>query len=190
MVARVKVENDKIQRNFRNIIKLIGEDPAREGLKETPIRYSKFLEEFLESEDFNFTTFSCEDYREMVVVNDIPFYSLCEHHILPFFGKATIAYIPEDKIVGLSKIPRTLMYFCHNLQNQERITQQVGKFLEEKLEPRGVAVSLTARHMCMEMRGVKSAGASTTTTYVSGLFKDNPSTRNEFMNYISGVKHV
>jgi GTP cyclohydrolase I len=180
----------KIEQNVRNILKLIGEKPNREGLSNTPARYYRFLKEFLHSADFNFTTFNCEDYREMIVMTDIPFYSLCEHHILPFFGKATIAYIPEGRIVGLSKLPRTLDYFCHNLQNQERITQQVGKYLEDKLIPRGVAVSLTARHMCMEMRGVKKAGSATTTTYVNGLFKDNINTRNEFLSYRRGDNNV
>jgi GTP cyclohydrolase I len=178
----------QIQKSLKTIIEQVGENPNREGLVETPKRFDRFLEEFLVSKEFNFTTFDCEDYREMIVMTGIPFYSLCEHHFLPFFGKATIAYIPEKRIVGLSKIPRTLEYFCHNFQNQERITRQVGKFLEEKLQPRGVAVSLKARHMCMEMRGIKKTGATTTTTYVSGLFKDSSATRNEFLMYLHGGK--
>jgi GTP cyclohydrolase I len=159
--------------------------PLREGLKETPKRYIKFLEQFLNPPEFKFTTFQNEGCDEMVVVKDIAFYSLCEHHLAPFFGTAAIAYIPNDGlIVGLSKLPRVLLKFASRLQNQERISTQVAEFINEHLQPKGVAVVLTARHMCMEMRGVKAAGAVTTTSAMLGCFKDDDKCRNEFLQHI------
>lgn len=121
----------------------------------------------------------------MVIQTGIPFYSLCEHHMVPFFGEAAIAYIPDEKIVGLSKLARILEHFSKRLQNQERITKQVADFIDENLNPKGVAVSLQARHMCMEMRGVKKLGATTTTTNVKGTFLNNAQTRNEFLSFIN-----
>lgn len=164
------------------ILEYVGET-GREGLLETPNRYVKFLDEFLHPPKFNFTTFA-KDTDEMVIVKDIPFYSLCEHHIAPFFGVAHVAYIPNDRIVGISKIPRTVDMFANRLQNQERITSQVGEYLMEQLDAKGVAVVLSARHMCMEMRGVKKAGACTITSAMYGLFKDEINTRQEFLNLI------
>ena len=120
----------------------------------------------------------------MIVQKDIPFHSLCEHHIAPFFGVGHIAYIPNKKIVGLSKLARTLETYSRRLQNQERITTQVAEFLWNELEPKGVAISLTAKHMCMEMRGVKKHNTSTTTNKLLGFFKDDPDARNEFLNSI------
>ena len=121
----------------------------------------------------------------MIIQTGIPFYSLCEHHIVPFFGEAAIAYIPDQEIVGLSKLARILEHFSRRLQNQERITKQVADFIDEKLNPKGVAVSLQARHMCMEMRGVKKLGATTITTNVKGVFLTNSQTRNEFLSFIN-----
>lgn len=130
------------------------------------------MREFLDGgEQFNLTTFDAEGYDEPIFVGGIPFYSMCEHHLAPFFGHATVAYWPKHRIVGISKLPRTVKLFSSRLQNQERMTQQIGEYLEERLDPRGVAVMATARHMCMEMRGVKCHGASTLTTWRSGILK-------------------
>lgn len=167
---------------LRELLKSYGEDPSREGLQETPHRYLKFLDEFLNPPAFTMTTFQNEGYDEMIIEKNIPFYSLCEHHTLPFFGHATIAYIPENKIVGLSKIARTLETFSRRLQNQERITNDIAEFLTKELKPKGVAVSLFARHMCMEMRGVKKNNVQTQTTALRGLFKNDKQLRNEFMS--------
>src|SRR5215208_6024252 len=126
--------------NVREIIKYLEDDPLREGLKDTPARYIKFLDEFLNPPDLNFTTFINDRMDEMVVVKDMPFYSLCEHHMVPFFGTGSIAYVPNDRIVGLSKLPRVLDLFSRRLQNQERITTQVANFIQESLKCKGVAV--------------------------------------------------
>ncbi len=174
------------EENFRRILEFLGEDPTREGLQETPKRYLKFMRQFLEKDDFNFTTFSSEGYDEMVVQKEIPFYSLCEHHIAPFFGTATVAYIPGDKIVGLSKLARTVRHYAANFQNQERITSQVAERLEKELNPLGVAVTLSARHFCMEMRGVKTHDVHTVTTKLIGAFKNKPDTKAEYMGHIKG----
>lgn len=174
------------------ILQFISEDCQREGLQDTPKRVAKFYESFItkgDLPDFNFTTFKNEGNDQMIVVKDIPFYSICEHHLLPFFGKAAVAYIPKDKIVGLSKIPRVVNFFANRPQNQERITQQVGDFLRKSLGrndgcPEGecsVAVILEARHMCMEMRGIKSIGANTVTSFISGDFRTQ-AVRDEFFN--------
>jgi GTP cyclohydrolase I len=145
----------------------------------------KFLDEFLNPPAFNFTTFCNEEPNdEMVIVNNISFYSLCEHHLAPFFGVGHIAYIPIDRIVGLSKIPRVLDMFSRRFQNQERITQQVANYLTENLNPKGVAVVLQARHLCVEMRGIKKPGAMTTTSAMTGVFKTQINTRQEFLNLI------
>ena len=173
-----------IDDNITRVLQYFGEDVEREGLKETPKRYIKFLKEFLNPPEWNCTTFEGEGYDEMIIQTGIPFHSLCEHHIAPFFGYGTIAYIPNKRIVGLSKLARTLETFARQLQNQERITTQVAEFLMEKLEPRGVAVQLTAKHMCMEMRGVKKHNTWTTTTKLTGRFKEDNSVRMEFLNGI------
>jgi GTP cyclohydrolase I len=166
------------------ILQAAEEDVEREGLTGTPDRYIKFLEEFLSPKEFNFTTFENDGCNEMIVVKDMPFYSLCEHHMVPFFGTAAIAYIPSTKIVGLSKLPRVLDMFSRRLQNQERITTQVANFIQESLSCRGVAVVLNARHMCMEMRGIKSHGANTTTSAMRGVFETDFNCRQEFLNLI------
>ncbi len=173
-----------IDDNITRVLQYFNEDVEREGLKETPKRYIKFLKEFLNPPEWNCTTFEGEGYDEMIIQTGIPFHSLCEHHIAPFFGYGTIAYIPNKRIVGLSKLARTLETFARRLQNQERITTQVADFLMEKLEPRGVAVQLTAKHMCMEMRGVKKHNTWTTTTKLIGMFKEDNSVRMEFLNGI------
>ncbi|MFZ3010083.1 MAG: GTP cyclohydrolase I FolE [Candidatus Microsaccharimonas sp.] len=174
-----------IEDTVRDLIKAIDNNPDREGLVETPKRVAKFIKEFYGKEPFNVTTFENEGYDEMITQINIPFYSMCEHHILPFFGVAHIAYIPDKKIVGLSKLSRVLDHFAHNLQNQERITTQVVEYLYEKLDPQGVAVVLAARHMCMEMRGIRKIGAETTTSALKGAFKHNEPTRVEFFQMIN-----
>ncbi|HVW99762.1 MAG TPA: GTP cyclohydrolase I FolE [Candidatus Babeliaceae bacterium] len=166
------------------ILRVLGEGDEREGIADTPKRFINFMEQFCNPEPFNFTTFDSEGHDEIVIVKDIQFYSLCEHHLAPFFGTAAIAYIPNGKIVGLSKMPRVLEMFARRLQNQERITNQVAEYLMEHLNPKGVAVVLNARHMCMEMRGIKKPGANTITSAMRGVFKENLNTRQEFLNLI------
>jgi GTP cyclohydrolase I len=180
-------ENDSeetVEDNVKRLLQYFGEDVNREGLKETPKRFVKFFTEFLNPPEWNCTTFEGEGYDEMIVQTNIPFHSLCEHHIAPFFGTGTIAYIPNKRIVGLSKLARTLETFSRRLQNQERITIQVAEFLWKELDPLGVAVQITAKHMCMEMRGVKKHDTHTTTTKLIGIFKEDASARNEFLNSI------
>ena len=167
--------------NFKSILTYLGEDPNRDGLKETPKRYIKFLKEFLTPKEFNFTTFDAEGTDEMIIQTNIPFYSLCEHHIAPFFGVANVAYVPNDKIIGLSKLARCVDLYANRLQNQERITTQIAERLQSELNCKGVAVSLKAQHLCMCMRGVKKHDTWTITTKLLGVFKDDDKARNEFL---------
>ena len=180
---------DEIKINFERIIDLLGEDTEREGLKKTPLRAAKamkFLTEGYEMEPKQILQNAIfnEDYNEMVIVKDIELYSLCEHHMLPFFGKAHIAYIPNGKIVGLSKIPRVVDVFSRRLQVQERLTEQVLDCINETLEPIGVGVVIEASHMCMMMRGVQKQNSTTTTSGFRGSFKEMD-TRNEFLKLVS-----
>lgn len=173
---------------YRKIISLLGEDPDREGLIKTPERVSKAMltlvrgyqmdpDSVLSSAKFK------EDYRQMVIVKDIDFFSLCEHHMLPFYGKAHVAYIPNGYITGLSKIARVVDIFAHRLQVQERMTTQIKKCIQETLNPLGVMVVIEARHMCMQMRGVEKQNSVTTTSDFTGAF-NQAKTREEFMNLI------
>jgi GTP cyclohydrolase I len=170
--------------HFQQILEQLGEDISREGLIETPKRYVKFMREFLEPKEFNFTTFDAEGTDEMIMQTNIPFYSLCEHHTAPFFGVAHIAYIPDKKIVGLSKLARTVDLYANRFQNQERITTQIAERLQKELIPLGVAVSLKAQHLCMCMRGVKKHDTWTITSKMLGAFKEDDKARNEFLNLI------
>ena len=170
--------------HFQQILKQLGEDTTREGLIDTPKRYIKFMKEFLEPKEFNFTTFNAEGTDEMIVQTNIPFYSLCEHHTAPFFGVANIAYIPKDKIVGLSKLARCVDLYANRFQNQERITTQIAERIQNELNPIGVAVTLKAQHLCMCMRGVKKHDTWTMTSKMLGVFKDEDKARNEFLNLI------
>jgi GTP cyclohydrolase I len=170
-----------MERSVASILKTLEKDPNREGLKDTPRRYSQFLREFCRKTPIIYTTFSGENYDEMIIQRQISFYSLCEHHLIPFFGTGTIAYIPNQRIVGISKLARTLEQFSRRLQNQERITIQVANQLEAVLKPKGVAVILEARHLCMEMRGIRKPGATTTTSHLTGVFKSRPETRAELL---------
>ncbi len=174
----------EIRDSVRRIIDYF-DDSSREGLRDTPERYVKFLTEFLNPPEFNMTVFDSEGMDEMVVQSNIPFYSLCEHHLVPFYGFAHVGYIPNGKIVGLSKLARTVELFSRRLQNQERITQQVADYLGENLHPAGVAVVIKAQHLCMAMRGVKKHDVWTTTSKLTGLFKEDQSCRNEFLNFIN-----
>ena len=170
--------------HFQQILNDLGEDTSREGMIETPKRYIKFMREFLEPKVFNFTTFDAEGTDEMILQTNIPFYSLCEHHTAPFFGTADVAYIPDKKIVGLSKLARTVDMFANQFQNQERITTQIAEKIQIELNPKGVAVHLRAQHLCMCMRGVKKHDTWTSTSKLIGLFKEDLNVRNEFLNLI------
>jgi GTP cyclohydrolase I len=180
---------EEIKVNFSKIIDLLGEDNQREGLQKTPMRAAKamkFLTEGYEKDPKQIlqSAMFSEDYNEMVIVKDIELYSLCEHHMLPFFGKAHIAYIPNGKIVGLSKIPRIVDVFSRRLQVQERLTEQILECINDTLKPKGVAVVIEASHMCMMMRGVQKQNSTTTTSGFRGTFKETD-TRNEFLKLIS-----
>ena len=179
---------EQIKSNYEEIIDLLGEDKDREGLLKTPERASKamkFLTEGYEKDPKQILQSAMfeEEYNEMVIVKDIELYSLCEHHMLPFFGKAHIAYIPKGHIVGLSKIPRVVDVFARRLQVQERLTEQILDCINNTLKPDGVAVVIEASHMCMMMRGVQKQNSTTTTSGFRGSFK-NTDTRNEFLNLI------
>lgn len=183
-IDSLPIDKKKVEysiKHFESVLHLLGHDTQREGLKETPKRYIKFLNEFCTPPDFEFTTFEKENYDQMIIVKEIPFYSLCEHHLAPFFGTAHIAYIPNKRIVGLSKIPRTLEKFSRRPQNQERITNQVAEYLMENLKAKGVGVILEARHMCVEMRGVEKPGCVTITSALLGNFKDH-NVKSEFIS--------
>ena len=182
-------EAESVAKLMRRILRLIGENPERDGLRHTPERFEKALR-FLTSgyhQDpeklLNGAMFSvC--YDQMVLVKDIEFYSLCEHHMLPFFGKCHVAYIPEKKVVGLSKIPRLVNMFARRLQIQERLTNQVANAIQQKITPLGVGVVIEARHLCMVMRGVEKESSHTVTSAMLGSFKENPKTREEFLSLI------
>ncbi len=179
----------KLEESVVNILAEIGEDPNREGLLRTPNRvakaykfltkgYSEDIEKLLNNAIFN------EHYDEMVIVKDIDFYSLCEHHLLPFFGKCHIAYIPNGKIVGLSKLPRMVEMFSRRLQVQERMTREIGDMINKVLEPKGVAVVTEASHLCMMMRGVEKQNSVATASAMLGRFKSDEKTRTEFLKLI------
>ena len=186
---------ERVEDLYREILAFVGEDPDREGLLRTPHRVAEALK-FLTSgyqQDvqtlLNGAIFH-EDYDDMVVVKDIEFYSQCEHHLLPFFGKAHVAYIPNGKIVGLSKIPRLVDMFSRRLQVQERLTTQIAEALEEALQPKGVAVVLEGAHTCMRMRGVQKQESSMVTSHVMGVFRTDRATRQEFMALVKGSGKV
>src|ERR671910_775578 len=178
-----------MQELIRQLLAQLGEDPRREGLLNTPKRVEKAMK-FLTSgykadvdgiiNDALFTV----DYSEMVIVKDIDFYSLCEHHLLPFFGKCHIAYIPQRKVIGLSKIPRLVDVFARRLQVQERLTHQIAEVLRDKIEPLGVAVVMEGTHLCMSMRGVEKQNSFAVTGAMLGAFRDNARTRNEFLELV------
>ncbi len=181
--------NGRIETAVRQILVEIGEDPSRDGLRATPDRMHRMYQELTAGYHvdpdrlINHAVFDV-NYSEMVVVKDIPFYSLCEHHMLPFFGNAHVAYVPDGRVIGLSKIPRIVEMYARRLQVQERMTQQVAVFLMERLAPKGVGVVLEATHLCAAMRGVRKPGTVMTTAAVLGLFRRNDKTRAEFFAHI------
>lgn len=190
MPAMIDVDHDRIQRAVREILLAVGEDPNREGLKETPARVARmYAEVFSGLKDdpaVHLRKTFTQKYDEMVLVKDITFESMCEHHLLPFIGKAHVAYIPDGKIVGLSKLARVIEVVSRRPQVQERITETVADLIEAELHPRGVAVILEAEHFCMCMRGIRKPGSSTVTSAMRGGFKHNHSTRMELMSLIYG----
>ena len=179
---------DELAGHYRQILTLLGEDPEREGLLKTPIRVAKAMQVLtrgyqMDAHKVLTDALFKEDYSQMVIVKDIDFFSLCEHHMLPFYGKAHVAYIPNGYITGLSKIARVVDIYAHRLQVQERMTQQIKDCIQETLKPLGVMVVVEARHMCMQMRGIEKQNAITTTSDFSGAF-NQAKTRQEFMNLI------
>lgn len=179
---------------YGDILKDIGEDPAREGLLKTPERVAKALQYLTHGYDINpeeilQSALFHEEYSEMVIVKDIEVYSMCEHHMLPFFGKAHVAYIPNGTIVGLSKIPRVVDAFSRRLQVQERLTIEIRDCIQKTLNPKGVAVVIECAHMCMQMRGVQKQNSVTTSSAFTGLFLSNDSTRKEFINLVQAKLH-
>jgi GTP cyclohydrolase I len=184
-----ELEARRIACHVREIIKLIGEDPNREGLRKTPERYEKALK-FLTSgyhqnaeNILNGATFSVS-YDEMVVVKDIEFFSLCEHHLLPFFGKCHVAYLPNKRVIGLSKVARLVNMFARRLQIQERLTSQIAAAIQDKISPEGVGVIVEARHLCMQMRGVEKQHGQAVTSAMLGGFRHNKQTRDEFLSLV------
>jgi len=181
--------NGRLEDAVRRLLVEIGEDPDRQGLRDTPQRVARMYEELTAGyridpqELINDAIFDIE-YDEMVIVRDIDFYSLCEHHLLPFFGKAHVAYIPNGRVIGLSKIPRIVEMFARRLQVQERMTQEIAEFLRDVLEPQGVGVVVEGAHMCTMMRGVKKDNARMVTSAMLGLFRRDARTRAEFLNLI------
>jgi GTP cyclohydrolase I len=179
----------RIACHVREIIKLVGEDPNREGLRKTPERYEKALKfltsGYLQNAEniLNGATFSVA-YDEMVVVKDIEFFSLCEHHLLPFFGKCHVAYLPNKRVIGLSKVARLVNMFARRLQIQERLTSQIAAAIQEKISPEGVGVVIEARHLCMQMRGVEKQHGQAVTSAMLGGFRHNKQTRDEFLALI------
>jgi GTP cyclohydrolase I len=189
-----KLDEESIASMMKKILVKIGEDPSREGLVRTPDRAEKALR-FLTSgyqtdveSIVNGALFN-QKVDEMVVVRDIEFYSMCEHHLLPFFGTMHVAYLPKDKVIGLSKIPRIVDMFARRLQLQERLTQEVASTIQEVLEPRGVGVICEARHFCMMMRGVEKQHSGTVTSAMLGAFRDGKETRDEFLSLVSHRNH-
>jgi GTP cyclohydrolase IA len=191
-----KVERDRARSEdaVRVLLTHVGEDPQREGLARTPVRVINALE-FLTSgysqdpkDAINGALFVEEDYQEMILCKDLDFYSLCEHHMLPFMGKAHVAYLPNKRIVGISKLARMVEIYCRRLQVQERLTTQIAQTLMEEIDPLGVAVVLDAEHLCMRMRGVQKQNSKMTTSAMLGAFRTNLETRQEFMNLIRNGK--
>lgn len=185
---------ERISAHYDDILEAIGEDPKREGLLRTPERVAKSLQYLTHGYDLDPAAILRkalfkEDYSQMVLVKDIEVYSLCEHHLLPFFGKAHVAYIPNGRITGLSKIPRVVDAFARRLQVQERLTNEIRDCIHDTLKPLGVAVVIEASHLCMQMRGIQKQNSVTTTSAFTGIFLDDPRTREEFIKLISAKLH-
>lgn len=182
---------DRIEHLTRELLEAMGEDPSREGLIDTPHRvaqaYERLFSGYHQSVEGIVTVFENEGYDEMVIARDIEFFSFCEHHMLPFFGRVHVGYIPNQHIVGLSKMPRMVEVFARRLQNQERLTFQIAQALMDTLNPKGVGVVIDAQHLCMMARGVEKQNSSVTTSALRGLFKKNLNTRSEFLKLIGKV---
>lgn len=181
---------DELASHYKQMLTLLGEDPEREGLQKTPMRVAKAMQVLTRGytqDPHKVLTDALfeEKYNQMVIVKDIDFFSMCEHHILPFYGKAHVAYIPNGYITGLSKIARVVDIFSHRLQVQERLTEQIMQCINDTLKPQGVMVVIEAKHMCMQMRGVEKQNSITTTSAYSGVFESSK-TRNEFMDLLRG----
>ena len=190
--ASVEIDQERIRAAVREILLAVGEDPEREGLRDTPERVARLYAEVFAGLDKDprellQKTFT-QKYDEMVLVKDIGFAAMCEHHLLPFFGKAHVAYLPKGRIVGLSKIPRVVRVLSQRPQVQERMTEELADLLVEQLDARGVGVILEASHTCMTVRGVRQAESVCATSAMRGVFKDNPSTRAEFMSLVCGSR--
>lgn len=189
-IYRPRFDSDELKTAVSRVLEELGEDVTREGLVDTPRRVAESLRFLTDgygmdpAEIVGTAQFEEAAYDDMVTVRGIGFFSLCEHHLLPFFGTAHVGYIPNGRVVGLSKVPRIVDAFAHRLQLQERLTHQIADALQEVLEPRGVAVVIEARHMCMEMRGVEKQDSETVTSCMLGAFRDDPRTRQEFMEII------
>lgn len=189
----VVAKKDKAAELVYGLLKEIGEDPDREGLLKTPARVSEALKYFTQGYGIDIDAviseaiFS-EEQEEMVVLKDIDFYSLCEHHLVPFFGKCHIAYLPQHRIVGLSKLARVVDAFARRLQVQERMTREIAQAIERHLKPHGVAVVIEAQHLCMMMRGVEKQNSLATTSTMLGAFKQNPATRTEFFSLLGNLR--
>jgi len=186
---RPRFEPDELSGVIARLLEELGEDPTREGLVDTPRRVADSFRYLTEGYDLDPAeivgdALFNEDYDDMVVVRGVNFFSLCEHHLLPFFGRVHVAYLPKGKVVGLSKVPRIVDAFAHRLQLQERLTRQIAEALNDVLEPNGVAVVIEARHLCMEMRGVEKQDSDTLTSCMLGAFRDDPRTRSEFLDLI------
>jgi GTP cyclohydrolase I len=190
--AGPRPSRDEAEAAVRTLIAYAGDDPAREGLLDTPRRVVKAYDELFAgyrecpAEVLDRTFSETGGYDDLVLVRDIAFHSHCEHHMMPFFGKAHLAYVPVDQVVGLSKLGRLIEVFSHRLQTQEHLTSQIAAAMEEILKPRGVAVMLEAEHMCMSLRGIQKAGASTVTTQFTGMFRDDPAEQVRFMTLVWG----
>jgi GTP cyclohydrolase I len=179
---------------YERVLKLIGEDPSREGLAQTPLRVAKSLNFLtqgynMDAEEILKSAMFAEDYKQMVIVKDIDIYSMCEHHMLPFFGKAHVAYIPDGYITGLSKIARVVEAYARRLQVQERLTTQIRNCIQDTLHPLGVAVVIEAQHMCMQIRGIQKQNSVTTTSAFTGIFLEKLNTREEFIHLIGTKLH-
>jgi GTP cyclohydrolase IA len=185
------LDHSAVERAARDLLAALGADLSDESLSETPRRMAAAYAELLTPEPFNATTFPNDGhYDELVLVRDIPFHSLCEHHLLPFVGVAHVGYIPGDRIVGLSKLARVVDHFARNLQVQERLTTQVADWFERELAPKGVGVVLEAEHTCMSLRGAAKPGTRTVTSALHGLVRDDPRTRQEFLTFTGRTTHA
>jgi GTP cyclohydrolase I len=188
MVRRKKIDEARIEKAVREILSAVGEDLKRDGLKNTPGRvarmYSELLAGMREDPNVHLVSVFNENYDEIVLLRDIPFYSICEHHLMPFIGSAHVAYLPSGRVLGVSKLARIVDCFARRLQTQERLTYKIADFLMSNLKPLGVAVVLEASHSCMTIRGIKKPGSVMVTSAIRGLFRKDPRSRNEIMSLI------